>query len=209
VRPITGILLAAGSGRRFGPQGGCHGWAQKLLHRLPGGEPIGVAAGRNLTTAVPDSIAVVRPGDLALASVLRAMGLRIVEHPGADGGMGTSIAAGVSAARDAAGWLIALGDMPWIRPETIRALAERLALGASLVAPAYRGKRGHPVGFAAAWGGRLMRLEGDQGARDLIGAHGSELVVLPTQDPGVLLDVDTLADLDVCAAINRSAEPGD
>jgi molybdenum cofactor cytidylyltransferase len=186
VRPIIGILLAAGSGRRFGVRNGrC-----KLLQPLPGGEPVGVAAGRKLAVAVPGSLAVVRPEDRALATALAAAGLEIVEHPGADGGMGTSIATGVRASADAGGWLIALGDMPWIQPVTIRALAGRLASGASLVAPTYEGKRGHPVGFAAPWGTRLQTLEGDIGARDLIAAPGADLVLVPTTDPGVLIDID-------------------
>jgi molybdenum cofactor cytidylyltransferase len=192
MRPVTGILLAAGAGRRFGVHSGTH----KLLQPFPGGEPIAVAAGRNLIAAVPDSIAVVRAGDLQLAAALGAVGLRIVEHPGADGGLGTSLAAGVAATPEASGWLIALGDMPWVRPETISALAQALAAGAALVAPICGGRRGHPVGFAALWGDRLLNLKGDQGARDLIAAHAAQLLLLPTEDPGVLLDVDTPADLE-------------
>lgn len=188
MRPTTGILLAAGAGRRFG--------AHKLLQPLPGGEPVAVAAGRNLVAALPGSVAVVRAGDLALAEALAAIGLRIHEHPGADAGMGTSLAAGVAATADAAGWIIALGDMPWIRPETIRALAEALRAGADLVAPFNAGRRGNPVGFAAGWGERLRALTGDRGARDLIAAQRGRLVLLPTPDPGVLLDVDGPADLD-------------
>jgi len=205
MRPVTGILLAAGAGRRFGVHRGAH----KLLQPLPGGEPLAVAAGRNLIAAVPGSIAVVRAGDLRLAAALAAVGLRIVEHPGADGGLGTSLAAGVAATPDAAGWLIALGDMPWVQPETISALAQALAAGASLVAPICAGRRGHPVGFAALWADRLLNLKGDQGARDLIAAQAGQLLLLPTADPGVLLDVDTPADLDACTSINRSAERSD
>jgi len=205
VRPVTGILLAAGAGRRFGVHRGAH----KLLQPLPGGEPVGVAAGRNLIAAIPDSIAVVRAGDLALAAALGAIGLRIVEHPRADGGLGTSLAAGVSATPDAVGWLIALGDMPWVQPETILTLTEALAAGASLVAPLYAGRRGHPVGFASPWRDRLMTLKGDRGARDLIAAHEDQLLLLTTKDPGLLLDVDAPADLERHGSINRGAEPGD
>jgi molybdenum cofactor cytidylyltransferase len=205
MRPVTGILLAAGAGRRFGVHRGAH----KLLQPLPGGEPLAVAAGRNLIAAVPGSIAVVRAGDHRLAAALEAVGLRIVEHPGADGGLATSLAAGVAATPDAAGWLIALGDMPWIQPETILALAQALAAGASLVAPLNAGRRGHPVGFAAIWRDQLLNLKGDQGARDLIAAQAGPLVLLPTQDPGVLLDVDTPADLDRHGLVNRGADPED
>ena len=185
--PITGILLAAGAGRRFG--------SNKLLHPLAGGEPVGVVAGRNLIAAVPDCVAVVRAGDHALAAALDAIGLRIQEHPGADGGLGTSIATGVAATAGAAGWLIALGDMPWVQPETIRALADALRSGAELVAPVHAGTRGHPVGFAAPWRERLEALTGDRGARDLIVAHVAQIVLLSSADPGVLLDVDAPADL--------------
>lgn len=185
--PITGILLAAGAGRRFG--------SHKLLHPLSGGEPVAVAAGRNLIAAVPDCVAVVQAGDHVLAAALSVIGLRIHEHPGADGGLGTSIAAGVAATAGAAGWLIALGDMPWVRPETIRALADALRNGAELVAPVHAGTRGHPVGFAAPWRDLLGALTEDRGARDLIGAHAAQLVLLPTEDLGVLLDVDAPGDI--------------
>jgi molybdenum cofactor cytidylyltransferase len=143
-----------------------------------------------------------------LAAALGAVGLRIVEHGGADGGIGTSLAAGVAAAPDAAGWLIALGDMPWVQPETISALTQALARGASLVAPLHAGRRGHPVGFAALWRDQLLNLKGDQGARDLIAAQAGQLLLLPTEDPGVLLDVDTPADfpsLRRCPSLHRSA----
>ena len=77
---VTGILLAAGDGRRFG--------GQKLLHPLPSGEPVGVAAARNLIAAVPDAVAVVRPGDRELGAALRAAGMRVVENPAAVDGIG-------------------------------------------------------------------------------------------------------------------------
>ena len=187
MKSVTGILLAAGDGRRFG--------GQKLLHPLPGGEPIGVVAARNLIAAVPDAVAVVRPGDSELADTLSAVGMQIIENPAALDGMGTSLAAGVGAAASAAGWLVALADMPWIRPATMVALAGALYTGAVLVAPTHRGRRGHPVGFAARWRGRLDALEGDQGARYLLARHAGELVLQPTSDPGVLLDVDRPVDL--------------
>jgi molybdenum cofactor cytidylyltransferase len=184
---IAGILLAAGSGRRFG--------GDKLMTRLPGGGPVAVAAGRALVAAIPNSLAVVRPGEPALTDRLSSIGLRILAHPGAERGIGTSVAAGVSACPDAPGWIVALGDMPWVRPETIQELLAALNRGAPLVAPNYAGTRGHPVGFSAAWRRALLSLDGDRGARDLIAAPGSGLVLLPTSDPGVVRDIDTPLDI--------------
>ena len=62
--PIVGILLAAGSATRFG--------GDKLLAKMPGDTPIGVATLKNLAAAVDAVVAVVRPGDDALATVLAA-----------------------------------------------------------------------------------------------------------------------------------------
>lgn len=188
----VGILLAAGSGSRFG--------AHKLLAPLPDGTPVGVAAARTLVQALPESLAVVRPGDDALIDMFTALGLRVVIHPGAQQGMGTSLATGIAACAEADGWLIALADMPWIRPATISLLAARLDAGASLVAPVCDGRRGHPVGFAAHWGERLRALSGDQGARALLAAHPAQLHEVATSDAGVLCDVDTPADLTLSTA---------
>lgn len=184
---VVGILLAAGAASRFG--------APKLLHPLPSGQAIGIAAARGLIAAVPDAIAVIRPGDQTLCEALGAVGLRVIENPRAAEGIGTSIAAGVAATPRASAWLIALADMPFIRPATVIALADALRGGASIVAPQHAGRRGHPVGFAARWREALCALDVDRGARGLIAAHPQALQLLPTDDPGVLHDLDRVEDL--------------
>ena len=187
---IVGILLAAGRGTRFG--------GDKLLAALPSsapdvpaGTPLGVAAARHLVAALPDSIAVVRPGDARVVGALRAAGVRIVECANADDGMGASLACGIRATRDADGWIVALADMPWIAPATIRAVADALATGAEVVAPVHRGARGHPVGFARKHLAALCALTGDAGARSIIAAHRDALTVVGVDDPAIVRDVDT------------------
>ncbi len=184
---LVGILLAAGASTRFR--------ADKLLHPLPAGLPIAVASLRNLRAALPRVIAVVRPGTARLEQLLRADGAEIAVCERAADGMGASLGQGIRAAPDADAWIIALADMPFIRPQTIRLVAERLAAGAALAAPRWRGERGHPVGFAARFRGELAALEGDEGARALLRAHGAALELIDCDDPGVVRDVDTLADL--------------
>lgn len=189
MRRVVGILLAAGSGRRFG--------SNKLLAPMADGTPLAVAAASRLIAAVPECIAVVRPGDAALATLLAGKGLRIVECAAAEQGMGHSLAAGVAAASTADAWLIALADMPSIRISTIAGLRTQLHEGSELVAPFHAGRRGHPVGFAAGFGAALQALGGDAGARDLLVRHASSLTRLDVDDPGILVDVDTPGDLAV------------
>ena len=85
--------------------------------------------------------------------------------------------------------------MPRVRPDTIRAVAEKLATGAGIVVPSYRGERGHPVGFGSRFKQELLSLSGDAGARALLKLHADQLVRLDVDDPGVLQDVDTPSDL--------------
>jgi len=189
---VVGLLLAAGRSERFG--------GEKLVARLPrsigdieAGTPLGVAACRHLVTAVSETTAVVRPGDRVLSNLLRAAGARVVECANADEGMGTSLAHGVRSTPDADGWIVALADMPSIRPATISTLVRALEQGADIVAPIHQGRRGHPVGFARRHYETLCALAGDEGARAVVAAHRATLVLQPTDDPGVVHDVDTPA----------------
>lgn len=184
---VSGILLAAGVGSRFG--------GQKLLYPLADGTPIGVAAARNLRLGVGRIIAVVRPGSIELSLALVAEGAEIVHCRDADKGMAASLISGIGTAWDAGGWIIALADMPWIRPQTIQLVAQQIEQGASLAAPCYQGRRGHPVGFGREFRDQLMVLEGDTGARALLINHAAEIRLIHCNDPGVVKDVDVLWDV--------------
>jgi molybdenum cofactor cytidylyltransferase len=185
---IVGILLAAGSATRFG--------SDKLLHPLPHGVPIAAQAARHLKKAGVRIVAAARPSASELSQLLRAEGCEVVVCDNADEGMGASLACAVRAAGEADGYLVALADMPFIHPDTIRRVAERLEAGARIVAPVWRGERGHPVGFAAEFRAPLERLTGDAGARELVAAQPASVELLESDDPGVVRDVDIPADLD-------------
>ena len=110
--------------------------------------------------------------------------------------MGGTLAQVVAAAPETgAGYIIALADMPFVSADSIRAVAAALQGGAKLVAPVYRGQRGHPVGLAASYRDELLALGGDAGARDIIRRDAANLQLVDVDDPGVLWDIDTRADL--------------
>ena len=185
---ITGILLAAGSARRFG--------SNKLLHLLPDGTPIAVAAARNLKAAIPSSLAIVRPQDHALIDLFSAEGFTVVASASTAGGMGVSLACGVRASSHAKGWIIALADMPFIQPDTILAVRDALEHGYPLAPPVYHGRRGHPVGFGNKFFGELTSLAGDEGARSIVSAHATNGFMVPCEDPGILADIDSEDDME-------------
>lgn len=151
----------------------------------------------NLIHASAGNVIAVTRRDPALMQVLEACGCQIVINEQPERGIGTSIAKGIAALPDAAGWLIALGDMPSIRVDTVAAVAAALQAGAHIVVPVFGGKRGHPVGFTAAYRSRLLSLVGDIGAREILRADESAIHEVHVDDAGILADIDIPSDLDV------------
>lgn len=189
---MIGILLSAGFSRRFGSD-------DKLLQLLPDGCPIALAAGKSLIEAIPISIAVLRPENIALAEMLLCSGFKVIFCTEKDQEMADSLALAIrfSANFEAAsnGFVIALADMPHIKAGTIRAIANKLSDSASIVIPTYKNQRGHPVGFSAKFRNELENLQGDEGARSIIKHYPNEVQLLPVDDAGILVDIDTPADL--------------
>ena len=191
--PVLGILLAAGRGRRFDPLG----QRNKLLQVLPGpgGEPVVAASARKLLAAVSGVIAVVPPDDGGVSALLSSIGCEVTVCPEAGTGMGASLVHAIRASlpKQAASWLVALGDMPHVAPATLRLLSEALAAGAPIAAPVLDGRRGNPVGFGRVHLDALLALRGDQGARRLLQSFA--VTEIAVADPGIFRDIDTPADI--------------
>ena len=189
VSPV-GILLAAGRGRRFDPAG----QRNKLLQPLDG-EPVVVASARKLLAAVPRVVAVVPPVDGGVGERLAALGCDVTVCPDADSGMAASLTHAIrhSLPANPQAWLVALGDMPWVDPATLRRLADALAAGAGIAAPVLDGRRGNPVGFGAVHLDALLALSGDAGARRLLQTF--PVTEVPVDDPGIFRDIDLPGDL--------------
>ena len=186
---LTGILLAAGRGRRFDPLG----TRNKLLQPLPGGEPVVVASARHLLSCVPRVVAVVPPHDGGVADLLRALGCEVTVCLDADSGMGASLVHAIRHSLPADGWLVALGDMPYVATSTLSALRDAVQAGAGIAVPVHQGRRGNPVAFDGRHRDELLALQGDQGARRLLQA--CPVLEVAVDDPGILRDVDTPSDL--------------
>lgn len=194
----VGILLAAGFGRRFASLAA---GANKLLAPMPDGTPVAAASARALRQSVACVIAVLRPDCPELLAVLRKQGCHIYETPMAQEGMGASLAAvarylqsepELGLEQPPASLLLALADMPWIRPSTYGQVLDAVEHW-PVAAPTFNAQRGHPVGFRAELLPELAQLGGDTGARSVLARH--EVRWLPCDDPGILRDVDEPSDL--------------
>jgi molybdenum cofactor cytidylyltransferase len=194
----TLIVLAAGAGSRF------RGDSHKLEQDIGGGSVFASTLKNVLASRLPFLVVTTAPLEASARRFVAARDVLIL--PEVDGsavlGMGYSIANGVCARSDAPGWLILPADMPLVQPETILAVAQALEHHPVAYAQ-HRGRRGHPVGFAAELYSELATLSGDEGARRLTARYPAFGVEV--DDAGVLVDVDTLEDLSALRA--RSADP--
>ncbi|WP_300455002.1 nucleotidyltransferase family protein [Accumulibacter sp.] len=188
---VVGVLLAGGRSTRFG--------ADKLLQPLADGTPMALVAARRLIAVCPHTVSVLRSEQSALHRLLRELAIDVRTDRACELGIGSSLACAVRASRDAAGWLVALADMPFVDEATVRAVAVALHEGAEIVAPVYGGRRGHPVGFSRRCFAALASLRGDTGARRLLDDEARSLMLIEVDDPGILCDIDRPSDLRTAA----------
>ena len=192
---LEAVVLAGGSGSRFGGAKLTHPWRGGVL--IDGALAAAVAAPARSVTVVTGADPRVEAAARAFAARIAASDrLKIVHCEGHAEGMGATLRTGIaSLPPDAAGAFVFLADMPEIPPAVLPKLAEALAAGAPAAAPVFEGTRGHPVLFAATLLPQLAALTGDEGARSVLRALGDRLALIETNDPGVLLDIDRREDL--------------
>ncbi|CRM19246.1 MULTISPECIES: nucleotidyltransferase family protein [Pseudomonas] len=182
---VTAIVLAAGQGSRFRAEAGAD--RDKLLAHCIGLDgvtrPVIEQVLVNLPATLVERWVVTSPERLEVIRLAEAHGCKVLLLESA--GMGDSIAAAVAASAWAEGWLVVLGDMPFIRSATIERV---LADPASITVPVHAGQYGHPVAFDRVLGSALMALAGDRGAKALFAL--AQVRGVQVDDPGVLWDVD-------------------
>ena len=190
---IGAVVLGAGSSLRFG--------GDKRLARLASGQATLERTVELALGAFDSVLLALRPDDDGLAQELTAAfgdaRLNIFKAPDSHLGMGHSLANAIAEVQGWEGAFICLGDMPFVKPETLAELKAALAAAeeGAIVLPMFRGWAGHPVGFHRARFPALAGLQGDRGARSLVEAHRKAVVEVTVQDLGILRDIDTPKDL--------------
>ena len=199
---VSAVVLAAGMSRRMG--------SPKQLLQI---------GGKALLENVLDSLRGARVGEIVLvlgasAEEIRKQidgtGLRVVINEAFEGGMGTSLRAGLAAVdAQAEAALIVLADQPFVATATFdRLIAAYEERKPQIALPIYKGFRGNPVLLDRSVFAEVMGLGGDVGCRAIFGTHTENILKVPVEDIGVLLDIDTSADLSKLQEAHARGEIG-
>jgi molybdenum cofactor cytidylyltransferase len=188
VPDIGAVVLAAGGSQRLGTP------KQLLVHQ---GEPlVRRTASVALDAGLGPVVVVLGHEAPRVRAALADLPLAIAENADWSTGVASSIRRGVSELAERAPELRAVAllvcDQPLLTPEHLRALSAAVRGGAPLAASTYAGTQGVPAVFGASLVSELLALEGDAGAKAVIGRHLARAALVPFA--GGEHDVDTLED---------------
>ena len=188
---VAAVLLAAGASARFGPE-------NKLVARI-GGRPLVRCVAEAVASSGVSEIVAVTGADAALIEgALDGLPVRFAHNATWQDGMGTSIAAGVSALGESAdGAFIVPGDMPLLTTDLLQSLIAAFDRhgGGPIVYPATPdGEQRNPVLWPRRFFPKLRALSGPEGGKALLRTLAVETVAVPC-DPAAFADVDTPAEL--------------
>jgi len=186
-RRVAAVVLAAGRSTRMGGP-------NKLLADIARRPLVRIAAEEALASRAKPVIVVTGHQREQVEKALAGLPVELVHNPDFADGLGTSVRAGIAAVpADADGAIVCLGDMPQVDAGLIDRLIAAFDpdQGALVVMPTFEGRRGNPVLWSRRFFPDLTAIEGDVGARHLIGRYSEAVVEVPLEGKAALVDVDT------------------
>jgi len=198
-RAVAAVVLGAGRSSRMGGP-------NKLLAEIGGRPLIRIVVEQVLASKARPVIVVTGHERERVEAALQGLPVKLVHNPDFAEGLGTSLKAGIAALpADVDGVIVCLGDMPQVDAGLIDRLIDALDpdKGALAAVPTIDGKRGNPVVWSRRFFPDLMAVEGDVGARHLIGRYAEAVAEVPVSGAAALIDVDTPEAL---AAVKRELE---
>jgi molybdenum cofactor cytidylyltransferase len=198
-RSVAALVLGAGRSSRMGGP-------NKLLAEIGGRPLIRIVVEQALASKARPVIVVTGHQRDRVEAALTGLPVKLVHNPDFADGLGTSLKAGIAALpADVDGAIVCLGDMPQVDAALIDRLIGALDpdKGVLVAVPTIDGKRGNPVVWSRRFFQDLMTVEGDVGARYLIGRYAEAVAEVPVSGAAALTDVDTPEAL---AAVKRELE---
>jgi molybdenum cofactor cytidylyltransferase len=187
VRSIAALVLAAGRSSRMGGP-------NKLLAEIGGRSLVRIAVEEALASQARPVIVVTGHQRERVEAALAGLPVDFVHNPYFADGLGTSLKTGIAALpAQSDGVIVCLGDMPQVDAAMLNRLIGAIdpAKGALIAMPTIEGQRGNPVVWSRRFFPDLMAVEGDVGARYLIGRYTEAVAEVPLSGKAALTDVDT------------------
>jgi molybdenum cofactor cytidylyltransferase len=187
---IAAMVLTAGKSTRMG--------SNKLLAELNGRTLVAHTVEQVKASGVDEVVVVTGHMAAEVEAALAGSNVRVVHNSSYADGMATSIRTGIAAVQDFDAALICLGDMPLVTSADMARMITAFKANdeSEIVAPTFEGRLGNPVLWGKTYFAELMTLEGDKGARRLLEAQYNQIVEVPIDHDGIMLDADTPEALD-------------
>ncbi|MBK1662757.1 nucleotidyltransferase family protein, partial [Paracraurococcus ruber] len=187
-RQVAALVLAAGRSRRMAP-------LNKLLVPDETGTPMVARVVENVLASRARPVVVVTGHERErVEQALAGRAVRFAHAEDYAEGLSASLKAGLAALpEEVEGVVICLGDMPLVAGPMIDRLMAHFdpEEGRAIVMPTFRGKQGNPMLWAVEFLPEMMAINGDVGARHLVGKHADRMVEVEMADDAVLRDFDT------------------
>ena len=196
IRPVVGLVLAAGASRRMGPE------TNKLCVEVEGKPLVAGPVDAMLEAGIDPVFVVTGYQSEQIRSALGARPCVYLDAPLWKEGMGATMAAGVREILeriDAGGLLVCVGDLAGLRTEWVEALVTAFLQADApdaLCVPTFEGRFGHPVLFGRDYFEALCELEGEGGGKAILAANAPSLHKIPIESDAILRDLDTPGDFE-------------
>jgi len=187
VRSFAAVVLAAGRSSRMGGP-------NKLLAEIGGRPLVRIVVEQALASRARPVVVVTGHQRERVEAALAGLPVKCVHNPHYADGLGTSLKAAIAGLpAEVDGAIVCLGDMPQVDAALIDRLIGAIDpdKGALVAVPTIDGKRGNPVVWSRRFFPDLTAVEGDVGARHLIGRYAEAVVEVPVSGDAALTDIDT------------------
>jgi molybdenum cofactor cytidylyltransferase len=198
-KPLAAVILSGGESRRMGSPKALVSYRGKTFveHLIEVTRHPRVGLTRIVVGAHADEI----------RERLAMLSDEIVVNPHWSDGQLSSIQAGIRSLPEGIteGMILCPVDHPMVSAALVTQLIAQFdASGQSIALPTYRGRRGHPLIFRASLYGELLAAPAQIGARQVVWRHENDTRQVPSDEEGVVLNINDPASLDRALRISGS-----
>lgn len=194
---FKGIILAAGLSSRMG--------SFKPLLPFNGSTVIENTVSSLIRAGIEAICVVTGKNAMEVENILKpyqVKTIRNLKYESSD--MLSSIKLGLKETAGADGVFVLPGDIPYVRPETVRQLKEEfIKNNYDVLYPCCQGKKGHPPLIGKACFEDILTYEGEGGLKDILSKYQVSSGYLETPDCGTLLDIDYKEDYEALLKLQK------